>query len=140
MVLPLTVLKLMARQPVLVECKTGETFNGTLVHCDTWMNVHLREVTVTSATGDAFYAAPECLVKGSVIKYVRMADDVMQRAIDSNRRHMQKLERDKKNASSAMEQRPSLSGQSPRRPPPHPLPNPANSPSSQFTNSLRRQL
>jgi small nuclear ribonucleoprotein (snRNP)-like protein len=32
----------------LVELKSGETYNGTLVSCDTWMNLHLREVICTS--------------------------------------------------------------------------------------------
>ncbi len=32
----------------LVELKNGETYNGHLVLCDTWMNMHLREVICTS--------------------------------------------------------------------------------------------
>lgn len=32
----------------LVELKNGETYNGHLVSCDTWMNIHLREVICTS--------------------------------------------------------------------------------------------
>lgn len=32
----------------LVELKNGETYNGHLVLCDTWMNIHLREVICTS--------------------------------------------------------------------------------------------
>jgi small nuclear ribonucleoprotein (snRNP)-like protein len=32
----------------LVELKNGETYNGNLVSCDTWMNLHLREVICTS--------------------------------------------------------------------------------------------
>jgi small nuclear ribonucleoprotein (snRNP)-like protein len=32
----------------LVELKNGETYNGHLVNCDTWMNIHLREVICTS--------------------------------------------------------------------------------------------
>ena len=34
--------------PQLVELKNGETYNGNLVSCDTWMNLHLREVICTS--------------------------------------------------------------------------------------------
>jgi small nuclear ribonucleoprotein (snRNP)-like protein len=37
----------------LVELKNGETYNGHLVSCDTWMNVHLREVICTSKVGDS---------------------------------------------------------------------------------------
>jgi hypothetical protein len=32
----------------LVELKTGETYNGHMVLCDTWMNLHLREVIYCS--------------------------------------------------------------------------------------------
>ena len=31
-----------------MELKNGETYNGHLVNCDTWMNIHLREVICTS--------------------------------------------------------------------------------------------
>lgn len=36
----------------LVELKNGETYNGHLVNCDTWMNIHLREVICTSKVFD----------------------------------------------------------------------------------------
>ena len=32
----------------LLELKNGETYNGHMVACDSWMNVHLREVICTS--------------------------------------------------------------------------------------------
>ncbi|RWW40353.1 hypothetical protein BHE74_00054277 [Ensete ventricosum] len=38
----------------LVELKNGETYNGHLVNCDTWMNIHLREVICTSKV-NAFF-------------------------------------------------------------------------------------
>jgi U6 snRNA-associated Sm-like protein LSm4 len=38
----------------LVELKNGETYNGHLVNCDTWMNIHLREVICTSKVGMLF--------------------------------------------------------------------------------------
>lgn len=36
----------------LVELKNGETYNGHLQSCDNWMNLNLREVTLTSRVGD----------------------------------------------------------------------------------------
>ncbi len=33
---------------MLVELKNGETLNGHLVNCDTWMNLTLKEVVQTS--------------------------------------------------------------------------------------------
>ncbi len=44
----------------LVELKNGETYNGHLVNCDTWMNIHLREVICTSKVS-MFFLAIACL-------------------------------------------------------------------------------
>lgn len=33
---------------MLVELKNGETLNGHLVNCDTWMNLTLKEVVQSS--------------------------------------------------------------------------------------------
>lgn len=37
---------------MLVELKNGETLNGHLVMCDTWMNLTLKEVVQTSPVRD----------------------------------------------------------------------------------------
>jgi len=29
---------------MLVELKNGDTYNGRLVNCDSWMNINLKEV------------------------------------------------------------------------------------------------
>mmetsp|Transcript_921 Transcript_921/g.2699 ORF Transcript_921/g.2699 Transcript_921/m.2699 type:complete len:134 (+) Transcript_921:253-654(+) len=42
--LPLALLRGGQGHPVLVELKSGETYNGHLVQCDSWMNMHLKEV------------------------------------------------------------------------------------------------
>ena len=44
-------LKSAQKQSILVEVKSGETFNGTLVNCDVWMNLHLEDVIKTSSVG-----------------------------------------------------------------------------------------
>ncbi|KAG9510014.1 U6 snRNA-associated Sm-like protein LSm4, partial [Fragariocoptes setiger] len=76
--LPLTLLKTSQNQPMLVELKNGETYNGNLVSCDNWMNIHLRgNVICTSKDGDRFWKMPECYIKGSTIKYLRLPDEVM---------------------------------------------------------------
>ncbi|PFX19839.1 U6 snRNA-associated Sm-like protein LSm4 [Stylophora pistillata] len=62
---------------VLVELKNGETYNGHLVSCDNWMNINLREVICTSRDGDRFWKIPECYVRGSNIKYLRIPDEVI---------------------------------------------------------------
>lgn len=39
---------------MLVELKNGETLNGHLVTCDTWMNLTLKEVVQTSPVRFSF--------------------------------------------------------------------------------------
>jgi hypothetical protein len=35
----------------LIELKNGDTYNGNLVNCDSWMNINLRDVICTSKVG-----------------------------------------------------------------------------------------
>lgn len=65
--LPLGLLTAATGHPMLVELKSGETLNGLLVNCDTWMNLTLREVVQTSADGDKFMRLPEIYVRGSTV-------------------------------------------------------------------------
>lgn len=75
--LPLSLLRTAQNHPMLVELKNGETYNGHLVSCDNWMNINLREVICTSRDGDKFWRMPECYIKGSTIKYLRIPDEVI---------------------------------------------------------------
>ena len=74
--LPLSLLRTAQNHPMLVELKSGETYNGMLVSCDNWMNINLREVICTSKNGEQFWRMPECYVRGSSIKYLRIPDEV----------------------------------------------------------------
>lgn len=49
--LPLSLLKTAQGHPMLVELKNGDTYNGRLTSCDTWMNINLRDVICTSRVG-----------------------------------------------------------------------------------------
>ena len=40
--LPLTLLRTAQGNPMLVELKNGDTYNGRLVNCDSWMNINLK--------------------------------------------------------------------------------------------------
>eukprot|EP00897_Mesotaenium_endlicherianum_P002211 jgi/Mesen1/2017/ME000148S01120 len=80
--LPLSLLKTAQGHPMLVELKNGETYNGHLVSCDTWMNIHLREVICTSKDGDRFWRMPECYIRGNTIKYLRVPDEVIDKVQD----------------------------------------------------------
>ncbi|CAE7153225.1 unnamed protein product [Rhizoctonia solani] len=90
--LPLSLLNAAQNKPMLVELKNGETFNGHLVNCDTFMNITLREVYQTSPEGDRFWKLKECYIRGSMIKYLRVPDALLDsvkeeqlRARDANR-------------------------------------------------------
>ncbi|KAI8500342.1 RNA processing protein [Branchiostoma belcheri] len=75
--LPLSLLKTAQNHPMLVELKNGETYNGHLEACDNWMNIKLRDVICTSRDGDRFWRMPECYIRGSTIKYLRIPDEVI---------------------------------------------------------------
>ena len=82
--LPLSLLKTAFGNPMLVELKNGETYNGNLVSCDTWMNVHLKEVICTSKDGDRFWRMAECYVRGNTIKYICVPDEVLEKVEEEN--------------------------------------------------------
>ncbi|EPQ64311.1 Bgt-1005 [Blumeria graminis f. sp. tritici] len=71
---------------MLVELKNGETLNGHLVTCDTWMNLMLKEVVQTSPDGDKFFRIPEVYVKGNNIKYLRVPDEIVDLVKDQQAR------------------------------------------------------
>ncbi|PWN51019.1 Sm-like ribonucleo protein [Violaceomyces palustris] len=77
MMLPLSLLNAAQNKPMLAELKNGETFNGHLVACDNFMNLTLRDVYQTSASGTQFWKLTECYIRGSTIKYCRVADSVI---------------------------------------------------------------
>ncbi|KAI1877198.1 hypothetical protein JX265_000027 [Neoarthrinium moseri] len=66
--LPLGLLNAAQGHPMLVELKNGETLNGHLVQCDTWMNLTLKEVVQTSPEADKFVRLPEVYVKGNNVR------------------------------------------------------------------------
>eukprot|EP01117_Protostelium_nocturnum_P018884 TRINITY_DN79_c1_g1_i2.p1 TRINITY_DN79_c1_g1~~TRINITY_DN79_c1_g1_i2.p1 ORF type:complete len:156 (-),score=60.29 TRINITY_DN79_c1_g1_i2:557-1024(-) len=75
--LPLSLLRTSQGHPILVELKNGDTYNGYLVSCDSWMNINLRKVIHTSKDGDQFWKVPECYVRGNTIKFLGIADEVI---------------------------------------------------------------
>ena len=66
--LPLSLLNAAQGHPMLVELKNGETLNGHLISCDTWMNLTLKEVVQTSPEGDKFFRLPEVYVRGNNVR------------------------------------------------------------------------
>ncbi|PTB61209.1 hypothetical protein M431DRAFT_71570, partial [Trichoderma harzianum CBS 226.95] len=83
--LPLGLLNAAQGHPMLVELKNGETLNGHLVMCDTWMNLTLKEVVQTSPEGDKFMRLPEVYVKGNNIKYLRVPDEIIDQVTEQQK-------------------------------------------------------
>ncbi|KAM3535188.1 hypothetical protein MY4038_001602 [Beauveria bassiana] len=83
--LPLGLLNAAQGHPMLVELKNGETLNGHLVNCDTWMNLTLKEVVQTSPEGDKFVRLPEVYVKGNNIKYLRVPEEIIELATEAQK-------------------------------------------------------
>ena len=77
MVLPLSLIKTTVNHPILVELKSGEAYSGVLANCDNWMNIHLKDVVLTSKDGDKFWKLPEIFLRGNNIKYMRVPDDII---------------------------------------------------------------
>ncbi|CAN6618925.1 U6 snRNA-associated Sm-like protein LSm4 [Trichomonascus vanleenenianus] len=75
--LPLSLLNAAQGQPLMVELKSGETLNGHLINCDTWMNLTLKEVVQTSADGKSFQKVPQTYVRGNIIKYLQIPDELI---------------------------------------------------------------
>jgi U6 snRNA-associated Sm-like protein LSm4 len=79
--LPLTLLSLCAGNPILVELKSGETYNGTLSAIDNFMNLSLNNVILTSPDGQNFHRIPTSFIRGNNIKYLRVPQEVLDKAV-----------------------------------------------------------
>lgn len=75
--LPTAILRNCAKKVVSIELKNGETYNGTLVRVDTWMNTVLSDITWTSKQGDHFRKIREACIRGNSIRCFRMTDDAL---------------------------------------------------------------
>eukprot|EP00903_Cladosiphon_okamuranus_P005402 g5390.t1 len=62
---------------MLVELKNGDTYNGRLDNCDSWMNIKLKDVIFTSRDADKFVKMVEVYVRGNSIKYVTIPEEVL---------------------------------------------------------------
>lgn len=66
---------------VLVEVKSGETYNGVLERADYYMNLHLKDVICTSADGQTFQRMTDCYVRGNSLKYLRFPTTTYEAAV-----------------------------------------------------------
>eukprot|EP00201_Polytomella_parva_P001955 CAMPEP_0175086568 /NCGR_PEP_ID=MMETSP0052_2-20121109/29320_1 /TAXON_ID=51329 ORGANISM="Polytomella parva, Strain SAG 63-3" /NCGR_SAMPLE_ID=MMETSP0052_2 /ASSEMBLY_ACC=CAM_ASM_000194 /LENGTH=224 /DNA_ID=CAMNT_0016358763 /DNA_START=15 /DNA_END=690 /DNA_ORIENTATION=- len=80
--LPLSVIKAAISNPIQVELKNGETFNGYLKGCDVFMNLYITDVIRTSKDGETFYRLAEAHIRGTMIKLLNIPDEVMEKVKD----------------------------------------------------------
>ncbi|CAK9442273.1 uncharacterized protein LODBEIA_P60160 [Lodderomyces beijingensis] len=90
--LPLYLLTAAKNKPVLIELKTGESYNGNLTNCDNWMNLTLHDVIQTSAQGDRFTKIPEIYIRGMHIKYLRIPDSIMDHIKEQQQQQQQQAQ------------------------------------------------
>ena len=69
-------------QYMMIELKNGKTINGTLTQIDKFMNLRIENAVITSKEGDKFEKAPEFFIRGNSIKYIRLAESVLKKAIN----------------------------------------------------------
>ena len=91
--LPLQVLRQSGLQAeLMVDCKNGESYDGTLQACDTFMNLKLSGVTITSAHG-AFSKCEQLFIRGNNIKSIQFAPEVLDRhQVEVKRKQAEALE------------------------------------------------
>jgi len=95
-IFPSQLLKAGEKSYILVELKSGESYNGTLQASDKFMNLRLTDVVQTTKDGDRFFKMPEIYIKGNSIKYIRMVDAVMDRAIEEPKKNIKDFARKEK--------------------------------------------
>ncbi|EJW01770.1 hypothetical protein EDEG_00361 [Edhazardia aedis USNM 41457] len=79
---PLTLIRISKGKKVVVELKNNDVYEGLLKGCDLSMNLFLKNVSVTKTflqckEGFEPEYLQECYLKGSVIKHIRLHNEVL---------------------------------------------------------------
>ena len=76
----------------MVETKNGESYDGILVGADAYMNLKLKDVTVSSYNGKKFSKHPEVFIRGNNIKGIQLTPDLVENHIESLKKQSKQLE------------------------------------------------
>jgi U6 snRNA-associated Sm-like protein LSm4 len=79
---------------MLIISLIGETFNGLLVNCDSWMNINLKEVICTAPDGAKFWKIPEIHIRGNTIKYLRIPDAIIDKVKEEQARQKENYKKE----------------------------------------------
>lgn len=75
--LPIGLINAAKGHPIMVELKTGESYNGLLDNIDNFMNVFLKEAVHTSPDGKQFKKVKEVYIRGN-----NVSDNMGEQAIE----------------------------------------------------------
>ena len=73
---PLDFLRSCTHQYVQVGLKNGEIYSGTLIECDTWMNLVLTSVTITTPNEEE-KKVDKAMIRGNSMKFMSMPSEVV---------------------------------------------------------------
>jgi len=82
---PLGVLKVSVNSQIMVDAKNGSSYHGHLLECDSFMNMKLGQVTITTQNQE-FHTAPEVYLRGNQLKSVQLPPDNLKKAEEEQRR------------------------------------------------------
>ena len=68
----------------LVETKNGESYDGILTGADTYMNLRLKDVIVTTAVG-VYHKHPTAYIRGNNIKCIQLQPEIIQTHLENIR-------------------------------------------------------
>ncbi|KRH93933.1 Small nuclear ribonucleoprotein (snRNP) [Pseudoloma neurophilia] len=75
---PVTLIRISKNQTLSIEMKTDEIYTGTLVSCDLYMNLHLRNVKFTDSTPEKKETTfQECVLRGNLVKRIRLNNKIL---------------------------------------------------------------
>ena len=60
----------------MVDTKNGESYDGILHGCDNYMNMHLKDVIITSADG-IFSKCQEAFIRGNNVKAIQLSEELL---------------------------------------------------------------
>ena len=64
---------------IMVEVKSGETYNGILKAVDKFMNIKLADAVLTNSKGEVFHSIKEVYIRGNTLKYFTLEDTALKK-------------------------------------------------------------
>lgn len=95
---PLTLIRISKNKKLLIETKNNDTYEGILLGCDLLMNMNMKNVTVNKNKDNAIFLH-DVYIKGSVIKHIKLENEVMeiQKKLEKKVKNKKEIEKKCKN-------------------------------------------